>query len=79
MHLYKTLKNFLLDQEYYIDFWQKNIHVYGFSKIEVLQEERILLTIKDFELEILGTDFRVLKLTNNEILIQGNLKEMRIL
>ena len=79
MHLYKTLKNFLLDQEYYIDFWKKNIHVYGFSKIEVLQEERILLTIKDFELEILGTDFRVLKLTNNEILIQGNLKEMRIL
>lgn len=79
MHLYKTIKNFLLDQDYFIDLWKNYVHVYGFNKIEILQETKIVLTIQDFQLEITGHDFRVLKLTKQEILIQGNLKEMRIL
>ena len=79
MHIYKTIKNFLLDQDYFIDLWQKNIHIYGFSKIEILQENRALFLIEEFKLEVLGQDFRVLKLTKNEILLQGTIKEMRFL
>ena len=79
MHIYKTIKNFLLDQEYLIDLWQENVHIYGFKKIDVLQENRAVFVLEKFSLEILGKDFRVLKLTNKEILLQGSLKEMRIL
>ena len=79
MHIYKTIKNFLLDQDYYIDLWQENIHIYGFQKIDVLQENRAVFVLEKFTLEILGKNFRVLKLTNKEILLQGSLKEMRIL
>ena len=78
MHIYKTLKNFLLDQDYYIDMWQNYLHVYGLKKIEVLQATLIVLAVENFNLELNGADFKVLKLTNNEILIAGNLKEMRI-
>ena len=77
MHIYKTIKNFLLDQEYFIDLWQENIHIYGFKKIDVLQENRAVFVLEKFSLEILGNNFRVLKLTNKEILLQGSLKEMR--
>ena len=79
MHIYKTIKNFLLDQDYFIEKKKKNIHIYGFSKIEILQENRALFIIREFKLEILGQDFRVLKLTKNEILLQGIVKEMRFL
>ena len=78
MHIYKTLKNFLLDQDYYIDMWQNYLHVYELKKIEVLKETLIVLAVENFNLELNGADFKVLKLTNNEILIVGNLKEMRI-
>ena len=77
MHIYKTIKNFLLDQDYYIDLWQENIHIYGFQKIDVLQENRAVFVLEKLSLEILGNNFRVLKLTNKEILLQGSLKEMR--
>ena len=77
MHIYKTIKNFLLDQDYYIDLWQENIHICGFQKIDVLQENRAVFVLEKFTLEILGNNFRVLKLTNKEILLQGSLKEMR--
>lgn len=77
MHLYKTIKNFLLDQEYFIDIWQNNIHIYGFLDILCLQEEKARFHFETFDVELVGKDFRVLKLMKNEILICGELKEMR--
>jgi len=78
MHLYKTLKNFLLDQEYYIDMWKKFIHVYGIVDIEHLGEQEIVLILEKFKLQIKGFDFRILKLTKNEILIEGNIEGVNI-
>ena len=77
MHLYKTIKNFLFDQDYFIDLWQNNIHIYGFLDILSLQEEKAGFHFERFDVELVGKDFRVLKLTKNEILIQGELREMR--
>ena len=77
MHLYKTIKNFLFDQEYFIDLWQNNIHIYGLLDILSLQEEKAGFDFERFDVELVGKDFRVLKLTKNEILIQGELREMR--
>ena len=77
MHLYKTIKNFLYDQDYFIDIWDKYIHIFHFIDIETLNENLIVLILDKFKLEIKGEDFKVLKLTKNEILIAGNIKEMR--
>lgn len=77
MHLYKIIKNFLFDQDYFIDVWQNNIHIYGFLDILCLQEKKALFHLEKFDIELTGEDFRVLKLTKNEILIQGKLESMR--
>ena len=77
MHLYKTIKNFLYNKDYFIDCWASFIHVYGFLDIEILKEDKILLVLPNFKLELCGTQFRVVKLSKNEILIEGELTEMR--
>lgn len=74
MHLYKTMKSFLLDQDYYIDMWGDFIHVYGLVDIEALGEKQIILVLEKFKLKIKGLNFRVLKLTKEEILIEGVLE-----
>ena len=79
MHLYKTIKNFLYDQESFVSFFDKYIHVYGFSDIETLLENKIILHFSSHKLLFTGNDFRVLKLTKNEILVQGTLIEMKVL
>lgn len=79
MHLYKTIKNFLFDQDYFIDMWSNNIHLYGFLDILTLQENKVCFHLEKFDVELIGEDFRVLKLTKNEILLSGTLKEMRII
>lgn len=79
MHLYKTMKNFLFDQDYFIDLWGQNIHVYGFTDILTLNDTIISLQLEQFRLDIHGQDFRVLKLTKKEILISGTLTEMKVI
>ncbi len=79
MHLYKTMKSFLLDQNYFIDMWENYIHVYGLVDIDVLGEKQIVLILEKFKLNLKGQDFRVLKLTKQEILIQGILEGVNIL
>ncbi len=79
MHLYKTLKSFLYDQDYFVDLWKDCLHVYGIVDIDTLKEQKIVLTLERFKLEINGENFRVLKLSKKEILIQGEVSEMKVL
>jgi len=79
MHLYKTMKNFLFDQEYFIDIWKDYIHVFGIVDIETLTEKTIILLLEKFKLILKGDSFRVLKLTKNEILIQGVLETFEVI
>jgi len=79
MHLYKTIKNFLLDQKDFIDLWDKYIHVYGLVDILKLEEKEVYLVLEGKSLEILGYDFRVIKLTKKEVLIEGNVEIIKVI
>ena len=68
-----------MDQEYFIDIYDKYLHVYEFIDILVLNEEEISLQLEKFKLIVKGSDFRVLKLTKNEILVSGQVLEMRFI
>jgi len=79
MHLYKTMKNFLLDFDYYIDIYEKNIHVFNYIDILKLNDQTIKLLMPSFTLEIIGHNFRVKKLEKREMLIEGVLENVRFI
>lgn len=79
MHLYKSIKSFLFDKDYFINIFENHVHLFGFLDILSLGETSSSFRFENFTLEIKGSDFRVLKLTKNELLIQGKVLEMRIL
>ena len=72
------MKNFLFDQDYFIDVWRDYTHVYGIVDIDILTEKTIVLLLEAFQLILKGNSFRVLKLTKNEILIQGVLESFEV-
>lgn len=77
MHLYKTMKNFLLDYDYYIDLYEKNIHVFNYIDIVKLTDTEIILTLPSFSLVLKGENFVVKRLEKREILVEGVLEDMR--
>ena len=77
MHLYKTMRNFLLDYDYYIDLYEKNIHVFNYIDIVKLTDTEIILTLPSFSLVLKGENFVVKRLEKREILVEGFLEDMR--
>ncbi len=71
MHLYKTMRDFLMDKDYYIDIFEKYIHVFNYVDIIKLESNKIIITMDGFNLEIDGTDLVVKRLEKKEILIEG--------
>ncbi len=79
MTLVKRVRNFLLDQDYYVDFYDQFVHVYQYQDILELKEERICLQMASFQLLFLGKDFTIKQLEKHELLFQGVLESMQIL
>lgn len=78
MHLYKTMKNFLMDFDYYIDIYEEKIHVFNYIDIIKLTDTEIVLAMSSFTLTLKGTGFAVKRLEKREILIEGILEDMRL-
>ncbi len=77
MHLYKTMRNFLMDFDYYIDLYEEKIHVFNYIDIVKLTDEEIVLAMPAFTLTLKGTKFVVKRLEKREILIEGTLEDVR--
>lgn len=72
------MKNFLLDQDYYIDIFQDFIHVFNYIDILKLEETKVILDMPNFNLEIKGQDLVVKRLEKKEILIQGTIEGVNL-
>lgn len=76
MHLYKTMKNFLFDFDYYIDIYENTIHVFNYIDILKLNDREIFLAMPSFVLKINGEGFSVKRLEKREILIVGHILQV---
>lgn len=74
MHLYKTIKNFLMDYDSYLDFYDHKIHVFNYTDILKLNAEEIVLALPEYTLTLKGKDFVVKQLEKREILIEGTIE-----
>ena len=79
MHLYKTMKNFLMDFDYYIDIYENKIHIFNYTDILKLNDTEIKLLMPDFTLLITGQYFSVKQLEKREILLEGILENVRFI
>lgn len=77
MRLVNRVRNFLVDQEYYIDIYEGNIHVFRYIDILKLQDSEIVLQMEQFQLLLKGANFRVKRLEKSEILVSGVLEELK--
>lgn len=79
MRIMKNLQNFLLDQDYYIDIFNNCIHVYYYETLITLNTDLIELKLKEFILQVTGTNLIVSAMDNKEILIKGTIDSLRFI
>lgn len=79
MRIINNLKNFLLDQDYYIDIFNNCLHVYYYESLIHLSDKLIKLKLKEFKLEIEGNNLSISSMDNHEILIKGEINNVRFI
>ena len=77
MHIWNNIKDFLYDQNNFMAMYNKTIYIYNFNRLVTLNNKNIIVIINNQEVKITGDDLKVLKCSNNEIIVQGNLKEIK--
>lgn len=77
MQLINRVRNFLVDQNYYIDIYENKVHIFHYVDIIKLQDEEIVLQMDGFQIVLTGANFRVGRLENREILISGIIENLK--
>ncbi len=77
--MFNNLKNYFKDQNYVINLYEDYFHIYNYSMINQLSDEQVVITIKNFKLVIKGKNFLVNKMLDQEILIKGQVTDLRFI
>lgn len=74
----KRIKEFLNNQELKITYFNNQVHVLNYKNILLLDEDKIILKKESGTITIKGSNLTLLKLLDEEILIQGQIKSIEM-
>ncbi len=76
MKLLNQVRNYLYDNEYFIDITSNYTHIYNYLSLENLTETEIYLKFANFSVHITGDNLKVTKVLSNEMQITGNIEKV---
>ncbi len=72
------LRDFLNPSEFYINIYDKNIHIVNYQKVETLGTNKIIIKAPLKKIILEGNNFSLNKLADQELLISGKLDNLEI-
>lgn len=77
MNIINSLRNFINDQDYYIATYNNSLYIYNYNLILIIKDNLMEIKFLSFILEITGNNLKITKMSNNELLIEGIIKNVR--
>lgn len=78
MKIIDNIKSFLYDKDYFINIFDKYIHVFNYLDLNHFSDEQISLKMENFNLIINGKELIIVKMMEKELLIQGIIEGIQI-
>ncbi len=69
--MFEILKNYLKKEDYYIIIYQNLIYIYNYLEIVKFTDTNILLKLKNFNININGSNLLIIRMEKKELLIKG--------
>ena len=73
------LRNYIMDNEFRMTFFENRIHIVNYQELISLGTEKIKIQSPHFQVVLLGENLTLSKLLDQEIMIHGKLIRMEIL
>ena len=76
--MYQELKNYLSNSSFKVIYTDKYLNIINYSKIMILENEKIELLIPNKIFKIKGKKLKLKRIMNSEILIEGDIIELKL-
>lgn len=77
MHILNNLKNYLYDQDYIINIYDNFLYLFNYVELIKLSDTSLKVKFLNFVLNVDGKKFLIYKITKKEMLIKGEVTNVR--
>ncbi len=78
MQAFQQIRNYIEDKEFHIDIYSNKIHVINYQKIISLEPDKIMIKAPNYKIILLGRNFSLDQLLEQEILLEGTLVSLEV-
>ena len=78
MNIRNNITNYLFDKEYIICAYEYNIYIFNYNYLDSFNSKRMSIRIPKKYLVINGEDLKIIKITKEEMLINGTIRGLTI-
>lgn len=74
--LKESIINYLQKQSYNINISNNSIYINNYSRIDTINEQKLIIIIDNLKINITGNEFKAIRLLNKEVLFKGNIESI---
>ena len=75
---YNRIKNYIEDNEFHFDIFIDHIYIANYEKILSLSDTRVSFVARNKKITLTGNKISLIKMLDDELLIQGNLTKVEL-
>lgn len=75
---YNRIKNYIEDNEFHFDIFIDHIYIANYEKIISLSDTRVSFVAQNKKITLTGNKLSLIKMLDDELLIQGNLTKVEL-
>ena len=75
---YNRIKNYIEDNEFHFDIFIDHIYIANYEKILSLSDTRVSFVAQNKKITLTGNKLSLIKMLDEELLIQGNLTKVEL-
>ncbi len=78
MNIRNNIINYLYDKDYIITMYENSLYIFNYKRLFDFNDTKITVTLNDREINIHGTSLSIVKMTKEELLINGTIKNIEV-
>lgn len=75
---YNGIKNYIEDNEFHFDIFIDHVYIANYEKILSLSDTRVSFVAQNKKITLTGNKLSLIKMLDDELLIQGNLTKVEL-
>lgn len=75
---YNKIKNYIEDNEFHFDIFIDHVYIANYEKIFSLSDTRVSFIAKNKKITLTGNKLSLIKMLDDEFLIQGNITKVEL-